>query len=104
MILGLVIGKPLGIAGFAWLAVRTGLAGLPANVTWLHIIGAGMLAGIGFTMSLFVGSLAYSDPEFVGAAKLGILAASALATIAGLGLLFFCTRRIAYTAPVGKAS
>jgi Na+:H+ antiporter, NhaA family len=83
VILGLVLGKPLGIAGISWLAVRTGVASLPAGVSWSMIVGAGVLGGIGFTMALFIAGLAFSGPEGLEAAKLGILAASTVAGVAG---------------------
>ncbi|MCV4939622.1 Na+/H+ antiporter NhaA, partial [Escherichia coli] len=57
--LGLLLGKPLGIFGVCWLAVRSGIAALPAGVTWPMILGAGFLGAIGFTMSLFVATLAF---------------------------------------------
>jgi len=83
VILGLVIGKPIGVTLASWLAVRTGLASLPENVTWKHIHGAGWLAGIGFTMSLFLTGLAFSDDGQLTEAKLGILMASLCAGIIG---------------------
>jgi NhaA family Na+:H+ antiporter len=87
VIVGLVVGKPLGITLFAWLAVRAGLAARPAEAAWRAIHGAGWLAGIGFTMSIFIAGLAFPDPGSLTAAKLGILAASLLAGGVGWGLL-----------------
>lgn len=85
---GLLLGKPLGITLFAWLAVRLGLAELPAGARWPQIFGLGLLGGIGFTMSLFITNLAYEDvPELIAAAKAGIFAASLLAGILGYLLL-----------------
>jgi NhaA family Na+:H+ antiporter len=83
---GLVIGKPLGIVLFSWLAVRAGWASLPAGVGWPAMIGAGCLAGIGFTMSLFIAALALQG-ELLDAAKIGILAGSAVSAILGMVLL-----------------
>jgi NhaA family Na+:H+ antiporter len=80
---GLVIGKPLGIVGFSWLAVRAGLAALPQGVTWGHVFGGGLLTGIGFTMALFICGLAL-DAEFLDAAKVGVLAASVVAAVLGM--------------------
>ena len=77
--LGLVVGKTLGISGAAWLAVRTGIARLPRGVTWRHVFGLAMCAGIGFTVALFVTTLAFTDPALQDAAKIGIFAASLLA-------------------------
>jgi NhaA family Na+:H+ antiporter len=71
----------------AWLAVRAGLAALPCDVRWRHLYGAGWLAGIGFTMSLFVGSLAFGDGPLLDAAKLGILGASLVAGAIGWAIL-----------------
>ncbi len=87
IILGLTLGKPIGIFGLSWLAVRVGIAELPRGVTWRHMLSTGVLAGIGFTMSLFIASLAFSDPMHLATAKLAILIASALAGSVGLLLL-----------------
>ena len=86
VVLGLVLGKQLGVSLGAWLAVRLGVADLPEGVAWRHIYGAGWLAGIGFTMSLFVADLAFADPgeaALLTAAKLGILGASIIAGVGG---------------------
>jgi NhaA family Na+:H+ antiporter len=80
---GLVGGKQVGITLFAWGAVRVGLASLPAGVTWRHVYGAAWLGGIGFTMSLFVAGLAFGGGDLLAAAKMGILAASAVAGVTG---------------------
>jgi Na+:H+ antiporter, NhaA family len=86
--LGLLIGKPIGVAGGAWLAVRTGLTRLPEGVSWPGVIGVGLLAGIGFTMSLFVANLAFGLTPELDQAKIGVLAASVVAALLGLGFLF----------------
>ena len=76
---------------FCWLACKIGIAALPPMTTWRHIIGAGCLAGIGFTMALFIANLAFKgDALHLDAAKLGILSASLVATIAGLSILMTC--------------
>jgi NhaA family Na+:H+ antiporter len=85
--LGLVLGKPLGITLVSWLAVRLGIAALPQGVSWGAILGAGVLAGIGFTMALFITALAFEDAVLVAASKVGILGASVVATVVGLALL-----------------
>ncbi|MEO8595429.1 MAG: Na+/H+ antiporter NhaA [Candidatus Solibacter sp.] len=85
--LGLLFGKPLGIGLASWLAVKVGLAALPAGVTWNHIHGAAWLGGIGFTMSLFVSALAFADVELLTMAKTGILAGSLLAGMIGYTIL-----------------
>ncbi|MDH4099818.1 MAG: Na+/H+ antiporter NhaA [Nitrospirota bacterium] len=84
---GLVIGKPLGIFIFSWLAVKAGLTVLPNGVEWKHVAGVGCLGGIGFTMSLFIGTLAFPGNALLETCKLAIIAASALAGIAGLIIL-----------------
>ncbi len=85
--LGLVLGKPLGVTLASYLAVRGGAADLPAGVVWRHVHGAGWLAGIGFTMSLFVAGLAFADPATLGTAKLAVLVASTAAGAVGYALL-----------------
>ena len=85
--LGLLIGKQAGILGFAWLAVKTGIASLPERVNWRQIHGLSLFAAIGFTMSLFIGNLAFASPEQVDAVKLGVLSGSTIAAIAGFFLL-----------------
>jgi NhaA family Na+:H+ antiporter len=78
VLIGLVVGKQLGIIGFAWLVVKGHLAALPTGVTWRQLYGVGWLAGIGFTISLFIANLAFTDPELVVQAKVGILVAAVL--------------------------
>lgn len=85
--LGLLLGKPFGIVLFSWLAVRCGLADLPSTVVWRQVFGVGILAGIGFTMSLFITNLAFSTPQLVADAKVGIFAASLVAGVLGYLLL-----------------
>ena len=80
--LGLVVGKAVGITGATWLVVQTGLGRLPRGVTWGHVFGLALCARIGFTVALFVTTLAYTDPALQDAAKIGIFAASILAGIA----------------------
>jgi NhaA family Na+:H+ antiporter len=87
VIAGLVLGKQVGITAFSWLAVRLGYAALPEGVTWSQIYGVACLAGVGFTMSLFISELAFAVPEVVATAKVGILAASVLAAVWGYGFL-----------------
>ncbi len=94
VVIGLVLGKQLGITAAAWLMVRSGLASLPSGVGWRHLYGAAWLGGIGFTMSLFVSELAFSDEGLLAAAKLGILVASAIAGLGGLAVLVIADRRI----------
>lgn len=83
IIFGLALGKPIGVTLFSWLAVKSGLASLPSKANWKHIFGLGLLAGIGFTMSIFIALLSFSNPEYQTEAKFSILAASVIAGIAG---------------------
>ncbi len=85
--LGLVVGKLVGVTLATWLAVRFGLGRLPEGVAWRDIVGMAALAGIGFTVSLFIGGLAFSDPLLVDQAKMGVLAASVVAAAVGVLLL-----------------
>ncbi len=85
--LGLLIGKQLGIAGFAWLAVKTGISSMPEAIGWRQIWGLSLIAGIGFTMSLFIGNLAFASPEQIDAVKLGVLSGSLVAAMAGVAIL-----------------
>ena len=84
---GLLLGKPIGVIGFSWLTMRLGLAELPAGVGWGDLTGAALLAGIGFTMSLFIGGLAFTTDAMLEAAKLGILLASLVAGVLGAFVL-----------------
>jgi NhaA family Na+:H+ antiporter len=87
VLLGLVVGKPVGILAATWVVVRMRFAELPANVTWRHMVGAAILAGFGFTMSLFICDLAIEDPELIEAAKIGILSGSAVCAALGYAVL-----------------
>lgn len=90
VLLGLVLGKQLGVTAFAWLAVRLGFAELPEGVTWRDIYGVAWLCGIGFTMSIFIAGLAFAEPSLLDYAKVGIFAASFLS---GLGGWLILSRR-----------
>ncbi|WP_228281738.1 Na+/H+ antiporter NhaA [Rubrobacter marinus] len=87
IVAGLILGKQIGVTLFAWLAVRSGVSELPRSISWRHIYGAGWLAGIGFTMSLFITDLAFPNGALADAAKLGILAASLIAGVVGWTIL-----------------
>jgi NhaA family Na+:H+ antiporter len=84
--LGLLVGKPVGIVGSSWLAVRAGVAALPRGVTWGLLLAGGLLTAIGFTMALFISGLAL-EADTLDAAKVGVLEASALAATLGMALL-----------------
>ncbi len=81
---GLFLGKPIGVFGFCGFAVKSGLASLPAQVNWKQLLGAGILAGIGFTMSIFITLLAYEESSVIVDSKIAILMASILAAVIGL--------------------
>ena len=86
--LGLLIGKLTGVFGFTWILVKSGAARLPEGANWLHIFGVSALAGIGFTMSLFIGSLSFSDLAHMNAVRLGVLTGSILSACLGFAVLF----------------
>ncbi|KGM57723.1 sodium:proton antiporter [Lysobacter arseniciresistens ZS79] len=88
IITGLVVGKPAGIAIGAWLAARMGWAHKPDDYTWRQLVGAGLITGIGFTMSLFIAGRAFAQPEDFDAAKIAIFIASILAGAAGVLFLW----------------
>jgi NhaA family Na+:H+ antiporter len=83
IICGLALGKPIGVSLFSWLSVKSGMAKLPNKVNWKHIFGLGLLAGIGFTMSVFIALLSFSTTEYQIQAKFAILVSSVLAGISG---------------------
>ena len=85
IMLGLLLGKPIGVTLACFLAVALGLCRLPPDLSWRHIAGAGLLGGIGFTMSIFITNLAFAhQPEIVNASKMAILIASASAGVLGI--------------------
>jgi len=96
--LGLFVGKQVGVFGFAWLGTTLGLCRLPDGVTWAQAYGVALLAGIGFTMSLFIGTLAFSDPEHAQAVRLGVLAGSALSGVLGY-IVLRVSARVSATHP-----
>lgn len=85
---GLLLGKPIGIILFSFIVVKTKLASLPEHANWGHMLGAGILGGVGFTMAIFVANLAFDDPAIVTTAKLAILSASLIAGVVGFLVLF----------------
>ncbi|MEI4486807.1 Na+/H+ antiporter NhaA [Frigidibacter sp. MR17.14] len=84
---GLFLGKQIGVFGVTWLMVKTGLARLPAGATWVQVWGVACLAGIGFTMSLFIGSLSFSDAALMNEVRMGVLLGSLLSAVVGFVLL-----------------
>jgi Na+:H+ antiporter, NhaA family len=83
---GLVVGKPIGVLLVSWLMLRSGIASLPSGLTGRHLVVLGVVAGIGFTMALFIAQLAFTSATLLAAAKLGVLGASGAAAITGLVL------------------
>ncbi len=91
VVAGLVVGKPVGIVAFSWVAVRLRIATLPPSVSWGSLLGGGCLAGIGFTMALFISGLAL-EGDILNAAKVGVLGASTIAALFGVTILLFVSR------------
>jgi len=93
IVAGLVVGKLIGVTGFTWVAVKLGLAQLPQGLNFKHIVGVGLMAGIGFTMSIFIAELGFAHhPEDLLMAKTGILAASLIAGLSGYAWLYFSSK------------
>lgn len=87
IILGLVAGKPVGILLMSWLAVKTKMAELPSEANWKHVTGVGFLAGIGFTMSIFITLLSFNEPAMISISKFAVLAGSFIAVVVGFFVL-----------------
>ncbi len=92
ILLGLVLGKPLGIVGFTYITERFGWVHKPPSLTWKHIIGAGILGGVGFTMSIFITQLAFEDADMIAPAKLFIVACSLFMGVIGVLYLWRASR------------
>ena len=92
---GLLLGKTIGVFGLTWLAVKTGIAGLPQGANWGQVLGVAILCGIGFTMSLFVGSLAFEagSSEYAGMDRMGILTGSLFAALIGYTVMVMASRK-----------
>jgi NhaA family Na+:H+ antiporter len=94
ILLGLFIGKQVGVMIFSFVAVKLGVAQMPDNANWLTIYGVSVLTGIGFTMSLFVGNLAFAENiQYIDGVKIGVLAGSLLSTVFGYFILLFSTKK-----------
>jgi NhaA family Na+:H+ antiporter len=96
--MGLILGKQIGVFGATYVTVRMGFARLPQGVTWAHIYGLSCLAGIGFTMSLFIGGLSFSDAEMMNQVRLGVLSGSIISAILGYVVLMATTSKPAVDA------
>ena len=90
--LGLLFGKVIGITLFPWIASRFGIVQLPQYVTWTHVIGVGLLGGVGFTVAIFISNLAFTDPHFILNAQVGIICASLMAGLIGYLTLYWASR------------
>jgi NhaA family Na+:H+ antiporter len=101
--LGLFVGKPIGILACVWLTVRVGLARLPEGADWLRLLGIAWIAGIGFTMSLFIGVLAFDQaPQLLDQVRLGVLLGSTASALAGIAVTMFAARRAMGAAPLAR--
>ena len=87
--LSLIIGKLSGLVIFSWISIKIGIASLPEKTRWIHLIGLGLLGGMGFTMSLFISNLAFTDPGLINYAKIGILTGSLVSGLLGFLVLRF---------------
>lgn len=105
IMLGLLVGKQIGIFGFGWVAIQLGVAKLPARTNWLGLYGASLICGIGFTMSLFIGTLAFTEVGTPHAAlvRFGVLVGSILAGVLGYCMLYLATKDYAPTSSIAQA-
>ena len=94
IVAGLVLGKQVGVFGATWLVVKSGIARLPHGANWAHVYGLSALAGIGFTMSLFIGGLSYTDAGLMNEVRLGVLVASAISAVIGYTVLMAVSRKV----------
>jgi len=95
IMLGLFVGKQVGVMGIVYIGSLLRLCRLPAGVTWAQFYGMALLTGIGFTMSLFIGTLAFSDPAYATYVRLGVLSGSLLSGVAGVAVLLLATKKAA---------
>lgn len=93
IVIGLILGKPIGIGLLSWLSVKLKWSVLPKGAHWGHIVGLGVLGGIGFTMSIFISLLSFNDPSLQSASKIAVLAASAFSGITGYLILYFMKKK-----------
>lgn len=91
IILGLIVGKQVGIFSMLWITIKSGLSPMPSNTNWLHLYGVSILCGIGFTMSLFIGGLAFEDLEHQASIRLGVLTGSIISAIMGYSILYYAS-------------
>ena len=94
ILLGLFVGKQLGVFIFSYVAIKTKIAQMPNNTSWYNFYGVGVLTGIGFTMSLFVGNLAFvEDTQYIDGVKIGVLTGSLLSTVFGYIVLLMASKK-----------
>lgn len=93
IILGLVLGKSIGVLGFSWLTIKLGIALLPDKSNWTMVYGVAILCGVGFTMSLFIGSLAFTEAESINQVRLGVLLGSLISALGGYLVLLYATAK-----------
>ncbi len=91
IILGLVVGKQVGIFSLLWITIKSGLSPMPSNTNWLQLYGVSILCGIGFTMSLFIGGLAFEDLEHQASIRLGVLTGSIISAVMGYSILYYAS-------------
>jgi NhaA family Na+:H+ antiporter len=91
--LGLILGKQIGVFGITYTMVKLKLARMPQGANWLHVYGVACLAGIGFTMSLFIGGLSFADPDLMNQTRLGVLSGSIVSAILGYTALIIARNR-----------
>jgi len=102
IILGLFVGKQVGVLATTWMAIRLGLGVLPDGSRWIQVYGVAVLTGIGFTMSLFIGELAFEGGDQSAAVRVGVLSGSLLSAVVGYAVLFLASRRESHTVPAGR--
>jgi NhaA family Na+:H+ antiporter len=102
IILGLFVGKQVGVLATTWMAIRLGLGVLPDGSRWIQVYGVAVLTGIGFTMSLFIGELAFEGGDQSAAVRVGVLSGSLLSAVVGYAVLFLASRREFHTVPAGR--
>ena len=89
----LVLGKSIGVLGFSWLTIKLGIALLPDKSNWTMLYGVAILCGVGFTMSLFIGSLAFTEAESINQVRLGVLLGSLISALGGYLVLLYATAK-----------
>jgi NhaA family Na+:H+ antiporter len=93
IMLGLFLGKQIGVMAITWIACKLKMCRLPEDVTWPQYYGMALLTGIGFTMSLFIGTLAFADVAMATPVRLGVLSGSFLSALAGITILLLTTKK-----------